>query len=496
MDKIMQRTDLTTGPITGKLLRFALPMLVGNIIMQLYNVVDSVVVGQFVGSDALAAVMVGYPIMNLTYALLMGLSAGANILISQYRGAGDHERLERAINSTFSLSIIISVIMTVIGLLLTKPVLVLMGTPANILDDACIYLWIVLAGTLGQVLYYMSDGILRGMGDSRWSLYATIVSSVLNVILDLLFVIVFGWGVAGVAIATTIAYTVSGILLTVRLASGKYKVKLSVKRMLRLDRETIKQIFRLGIPSSVQSMAMTFGSFFIQAYSNAFGSDFIASNAIIQRLDGFAIMPMFGLSAAVTTFVGQNIGAGKLDRAKKGISKSIQIIVAISAVVGVVLYFFGVFFMRAFTDSQAVLDMGENGVKFLAFFYVFMGISQCLSGAVRGAGATTVPAVISTASTFVRIPFAYALAMLPMSRDISAAVSASQYATAELAKAAGVGMSHYMGLFYAMGISMAFGAVAVIIYYRFGKWQNKGVTVQSAGGAAAPQIGAAETEAI
>jgi len=237
----------------------------------------------------------------------------------------------------------------------------------------------------------------------------------------------------------------------------------------------ISFILRLGGPASIQNMVQSMGMVVIQYFSNHFGSNFIASNAIIQRVDGFAIMPMFGLGAAVTSFVGQNTGAGNTERTRKGILAALRIAIGFTIVIGTLLFFFGFYLMRAFTDNQTVLEMGFNGLRFLAFCYVFMGIHQCMTGALQGAGATIAPAIISMIGNGIRITAAYTLALMPLNADIRAAVASGQYPTFELAKAAGEGLSHYMGLFHAMGISMACGAAMVLLYFKFGNWQTKGV---------------------
>lgn len=252
--------------------------------------------------------------------------------------------------------------------------------------------------------------------------------------------------------------------------------------MRHIDKAIAGLIVKLGAPSALQNIAMSLGSTIIQSLANNFGSDFIAANTIIMKADGFAMMPMIGLGMAITTFVGQNIGAGNRERAKKGIHVANLMCVVIGGVMGVVLWFCGIYIMRAFTDVEVVLHMGENGIKFLAFFYIFMGISNTVGGAMRGAGAALAPAITSVAGTFVRIPLAYLLAVAPLKASINAAVEAGQYASYELAKAAGVGiLDHYMGLIYAMGISMFVGAALIYLYFHFGKWQDKGVTRQAKG---------------
>ncbi len=483
-NKAMAKGDLTQGPIAKKLLMFALPIIAGNLVMQLYNVVDSIVVGNFVGSDALAAVGVSFPIMMLFNALFMGASMGANIVISQYKGAGDMEKLERALNTAMTISFILGVFITIFGVLLSRPLLELLGTPDNIIEDSTVYLMIIFGGTLGNMTFNIGNGIVRGMGDSKWPLYSLIISSLTNVVLDLLFVIQFNMGVAGVAWATLIAHIVAGGIMVWRQVAGKYGVRVTLHGMMKIDGSITKMIAKLGLPSAVQNVAMSLGNVIIQSLANNFGSDYIAANTIVMKADGFAMMPMMGLGMAITTFVGQNIGAGDRDRARKGVHAANFMCLIIGGVMGVLLWFFGIFIMRAFTDVEVVLHMGENGIKFLAFFYIFMGLNNTVGGAMRGAGAAMAPAIVSIVSTFVRIPIAYLIAVRPLHNAINAAVSAGQYATYDLAKAAGVGvLDHYMGLFYAMGISMVVSAALIYLYFHFGKWHEKGVTDRARQGA-------------
>ena len=470
------KTDLTQGPITQKLVMFALPIIAGNIVMQLYNVADSIIVGQFVGSDALASVTLSFPIMFLFNSLFMGLAMGANIVISQYRGAGNFKALERAVNTTYTLCFLVGGAISVLGLFLSRPLLHLLGTPDNILDDAAIYLMIVFLGTVGNISFNLSNGLTRGMGDSRWPLYSLIISSGLNIALDLLFVIVFGWGVAGVAIATCISHFAAGLILLSRFIKGKYGFHLTFKGMRNIDKKIIALIFRLGIPTSVQNGAMSLGMVIIQSLANNFGSNYIAASGILMRVDGFVIMPLMGLGMAITTFVGQNIGAGNVERAKKGTFTAILLICGIAVFFGFTLYNFGIYLMRAFTGNEAVLEMGFNGLRFIAFFYVFMGINQCVGGAIRGAGEANVPAIVAILGNLIRIPIAYMLAVRPLFNAAENAVASGYYATIELARAAGVGMEYYMGLFHSMGFSMTFGALLIMLYFLFGKWQTKGIT--------------------
>ena len=257
-----ERGDLTTGSIPKKLLMFSLPMIAGNLISQLYNVVDSIVVGNFVGSDALAAVSASFPIMMLFNAMFWGIAVGSGIVISQNFGAKRYDVLNKAVNTSFALVYISGIIITILGTAFSGPLLRLLGTPENIINDSTIYLAIIFAGTLGKMAYNIGGGILRGMGDSRWPLVFLSVSAVLNIILDLIFVVVFKWGVAGVAIATIIAHIVSGALVHMRINSGVYPVHVSLKSM-RIEKDLAATIIRLGIPAAIQNVAMSLGSVII-----------------------------------------------------------------------------------------------------------------------------------------------------------------------------------------------------------------------------------------
>ncbi|MCL2046521.1 MAG: MATE family efflux transporter [Oscillospiraceae bacterium] len=476
MERQLARTDLTEGSITKKLIFFAIPILAGNIIQQLYNVADSVIVARFVGPTAMASVVVGGPVMMLFSSLFMGLSMGGNILIAQYRGAKQFDTLERAVNTVLALSVLMGTLISVMGVLFSRRLLVALGTPADILDNAASYIRIVFIGMAGSILYNFSNGMTRGFGDAKTPLYVLIFSCLLNICLDLFFIIVCGWGVEGAAIATAIANVVSGIFLLVRFAGGRYGVRISLDRMVKIDWSIVKLMLKLGIPSSIQSTIMAFGNLFMQTFANTFGSQYIAANGIVNQIDGFAMMPMMGMSMAVTTFVGQNIGAGYIERSKQGIARGIMISTSIAVFMGFFIFNFGGSIIHIYTDDPVVVAIGAGAMRFLAFFFSFMGINQILSGSMRGAGAAAVPAVLSVASQFIRLPMAYFLAIVPFNRAVNAAVASGDYLTIELARLAGVGREHCMGMFYSMGINMVLGAFMIFLYYKFGNWQTKGVT--------------------
>lgn len=444
---VVNKGDLTQGPIIKKMLLFSMPMILGNLIFQLYNVVDSVIVGNFVGSDALAAVNASFPIMMLFNSLFMGISTGAGIVVAQTFGAKNYSELQRVTNTSFALSYLAAVVITVVGLLFSEPLLRLLQTPENIMADSAAYLKIVYIGTIGSMGYNMGAGVLRGVGDSRWPLIFLTICAVLNVILDLVFVVWLDMAVAGVAWATILSQYISCVLVHIRINQGKYPMRVTLKTFC-LDKGYCTTIVKLGVPAALQNMAMSLGSVFIQTFANGFGSNFIASNSVVMKVDGFAVLPMMGYGMALSTFVGQNVGAKKLDRTKKGIEYSILLIIGFGLVLGALLWFFGKYMMRAFTQEEIVLQIGSQGLRILAFFYTFMGLNQTLSGAMRGAGASVMPMVASVVSTGARIPIAYFLAVQP---------------------------NNPLGLFWSMVCSMVINFLIIFLYYLSGKWKNKAV---------------------
>ena len=469
--------DLTQGSITKKIILFALPIMAGNLFQQFYNVVDSWVVGNYAanGTACLAAVNASFPIMMFFNSIYIGISMGANIILSQYKGAKDYKQLEKGMTTTFMLSIWCGVIITVVGLLTARLILEALGTPAEILDDATVYLRIIFAGTCGNVIYNGMNGMLRGLGDAKYPMYALIFAAILNIILDMLFVIVFHWDVAGVAWATIIAHLFSGLLLVWKQHSGVYGAKIDFHN-LRMEKEMLKLILKLGLPAAVQNATFSVGNMITQSFSNRFGVNYIAAHAIIMKADGFAVMPMIGLQMATTTYVGQNIGAGDIKRTNKGIGASCVIGVIVAVVVGVLLLLFGKDLMAAFNVHDEALQMGITGLNFIAYFYVFMALQNVIGGALRGAGASVASAVSSVAATLLRIPLGWFLAIRPLNAACQAAVDAGLYATAKLAEDAGVGMEHYFGLIQTWGFGMAIGLIVLLPYYFFGNWRAKGIT--------------------
>ncbi len=472
--------DLTTGNITQKILLFAIPTILGNLFQQLYNVVDTLIVGNFAANstECIAAVNSSFPVMMFFSSLFMGVSMGANIIVSQYKGAKDHENLEKAMTTTFTLSMLVGVVITALGLVFAGPLLRLLGTPENIMDGSSTYLRIVFIGTCGNIVYNGMNGLIRGLGDAKTPMYALIIAALLNIVLDLLFVAKFHWDVAGVAWATIIAHFASGLLLLWWQSKGTYGAKINF-RNLKPDKRISALIIRLGLPAAIQNAAFASGMLVTQGFANRFGSNYIAANGIIMKVDGFAMMPMMGLQAAITTYVGQNIGAGNVKRTNDGIRSTCIMAVCFSVVLGFILYFFGKYLMAAFKVNEQALEMGVRGLRFLCFFYVFMAVQNVLGGALRGAGASAASALMGIINTAIRLPLGYILAIVPLNRDCQAAVEQGLYATRQLAEAAGVGNGHYFGLFQTFAFGMVAGLLVTIPYYIWGNWRSKGVTAQA-----------------
>ncbi|MBR4691336.1 MAG: MATE family efflux transporter [Oscillospiraceae bacterium] len=475
-----ENRDLTRGPITKKILIFSLPIILGNLFQQLYNVVDSVVVGNFAadGTHCLAAVNASFAVMMVFNSLYMGVSMGANIVISQYKGAKDEKKLQDAMTTTFVLSMLAGLFITVAGFLAARPMLRMLGTPADILDDAVLYIRIIFLGTCGNVIYNNMNGMVQGLGDAKWPMYALVVSSITNILLDLLFVCVFHWDVAGVAVATILAHIFSGCLMLWRQSTGVYGARIDFRR-LRINGAIARHVVRLGLPSALQNMCFAGGSLIIQTFSNRFGTEFIAANSMLMKIDGFVLLPMMGFSTAVTTYVGQNIGAGDVDRTNRGIRSTLLLSAGVTVFLSVILWFVCPSVTLIFGANANSRQMAAQGIRFVCFFYVFYSLQSTYSGALRGAGAALMSALCSIGSTLVRVPLSWLLAALPLNRALDAAVAAGQYADRTAAEAAKVGFEHYIGIFQTWGWSMLAGLLLILPCYLFGHWREKGVTDQA-----------------
>ena len=384
---------MTRGSIWKSIVYFSIPLLIGNVFQQLYNTVDSIVVGNYVGKEALAAVGSCTVIINMLVGFFMGLSTGASVVISQYYGANDHKKLHDAVHTSIMMTLILGVIMTFVGILLSPTLLNFMKTPADVMPNSSLYLKIYFAGILGLMIYNMGAAILRAIGDSKRPLYFLIFSSIVNTILDLVFVIVFDMGVAGVAWATLVAQVLSAILVIALLVRSKEAYKIILKD-LRLHKDMFTKMLKIGLPAGLQQSITAFSNIFVQGYVNVFGSSAMAGWSSYTKIDQFVILPVQSISLASTTFVGQNLGAKDVDRAKKGTKTSLMISIGVTIFLSVLLNIFGNQVLSIFSQDAEVLKYGNIFLRIFSPFYFAICFNQIYAGALRGAGDSNAPMVI------------------------------------------------------------------------------------------------------
>lgn len=456
LKSLFRPVDMTQGSPVKKIIAFTIPMLLGNIAQQLYNTADSIIVGKFVGDNALAAVGSAGPILNLMLVLFMGIAVGASIMVSQYFGARQREELSRAIGSCIVLTFAASLLIMIIGPLITMPLLRLLGTPESIIYWCRDYLIIIFVGIAGGGFYNILGGVLRGLGDSVSALLYLLAATVINIILDLVFVINFGMGVAGVALATVIAQIISA-LLSVRKLSRMTDLFDLKREYLKLRGKYSSTLIRLGLPSGVTQAIFSMSMIIVQSLTNSFGEVFIAANVIVMRIDGFVMLPAFSFGSAMTTYAGQNIGAGRPDRVTRGAKDGTLAAMGISAVLTILILLFGRNLMAIFTSTKELIDLSYRMMQILSVGYIAMEVTQCLSGIMRGAGDTVTPMWISiVVSIIIRIPLAYGLVALTRTPNLPQ------------------GRSEMM--FVSLLITWLIGAAITFIFYRRGSWKGKAIT--------------------
>ncbi|MCR1899852.1 MATE family efflux transporter [Irregularibacter muris] len=446
--------DLTQGTPWKRITEFAIPMLIGNIAQQFYNTADSIIVGRYVGDNALASVGSAAPILNLLLVLFVGIAVGAGIMVAQYFGAKDRGKLSHTIGICITLTAIASGVIMIVGPIVTRPLLSFLNTPDTIIDWCTRYLIIYFVGIGGLAYYNILAGVLRGLGDSLSALIFLLVSTALNVVLDLLFVAKLGMGVPGVALATVIAQGISAVLCMVKLLKMKENFDLNWK-MLKLNKEYSYKLIKLGLPSGLTQAIFSLAMIVVQSLTNSFGEMVIACNVIVMRVDGFAMMPNFSFGSALTTFTGQNIGAKKIDRVEKGAKDGTLIAVGVATTITLLILIFGKHLMGIFTDTKDLVNLSMHMMRILAVGYIAMAVTQSLSGVMRGAGDTITPMWISLITTVVlRVPIAYGIA----------------YFTRSAAYPTGRPESVFISLL----VSWVMGAVINIFFYRKGNWRRKG----------------------
>ena len=396
---------MTVGPIFGQLVLFSLPLMLGNVFQMLYNTVDSIIVGNFVSKQALAAIGSTTMITNMMVFFFNGFSIGAGVTIGQYFGARDMDNLHRAIETTMAATFLLSVVFSGVGVALVRPLLLMMSTPEDVFADAAVYLRIYIGGISGLLIYNMGSGILRAVGDSTRPLYFLILTSILNIILDLFFVLVLKAGIAGAAIATILSQFLSGTLILVLLTRTKDIYRLNWKE-LRLDFPILRQIFAVGLPAAVQSVLTAFSNIFVQSYINIFGSDCMAGWSSYNKLDQFIMLSMQSMAMAATTFVSQNVGAGNDRRADRGTVSALLLTCGITGVIIALLIGFAPSAVRLFSPDPAVIEYGVLFIRTNVAFLLFNCINHVLAGALRGRGDSRAPMIIML-STFVGVRQVY-----------------------------------------------------------------------------------------
>ena len=449
LKKLFAAKDMTQGAPWQRILEFSIPMLIGNVAQQLYNTADSVIVGIFVGDNALAAVGSAMPILNLLLALFVGIATGAGIVISQAYGARDREGLSRSIGNCITLAGLASVVIMAVGPLVTRPMLELLDTPDSILGWCTSYLSIQFIGIAGFFFYNMLSGVLRGLGDSVSALGFLLLAAALNVVLDLLFVAGFNMGVAGVSLATVIAQSISALFCFRKLIRMRSVFDLN-KQTVKLDKNVAMRIIKLGVPSGITQAIFSMAGMVVQTLTNSMGEMVIAANVIIMRVDGFAMMPNFSFGQAMSVYTGQNVGAAKYDRVGLGTKQGTILAVSCSAAITCVLLFLNRYLFGIFTETTALIDLAGQMMRIMAVGYIAMAITQTLGGTMRGCGNTVTPMWISIFTTvMLRVPVAYALAYLTRSAEFP--------------------NGHPFALSISLLVSWTMGMIISVIAFRWGK---------------------------
>ena len=434
---------MTQGNIWKLLITFSIPLIIGNLLQQMYNTADSIIVGNFVGSNGLAAVGSGTALINLIIAFAQGASVGAGVVVSQYIGADKKDKIKISVHTSICISIILGLILSLLGIFASPSLLIMMKTPKVVLKSSILYLQIYCGGLIFNVIYNMATGILNAAGNSKKPLVYLAIASFTNIILDLLFIKIFKLGVMGAAIATDISQAISCILAIGYLLKVKSDYKLYIKD-LKINKETAVKIIKIGLPTAIQNMVISFSNVLVQSSVNAYGATAMAGYAAYLKIDGFNILPVLSISMAVTTFTGQNVGANRLDRVKKGMYSSLIMVLVYTVFIGAVLLIFSHQVLGLFTHSAQVIMYGQLAMKYFCPYYFLLGILNVLAGTVRGAGKGIPPMIILLFSMCI-FRILWIKIALPFYSSID-------------------------GVFILYPISWLVGAILMILYTNFGKW--------------------------
>ncbi len=439
--------DLTTGKEGKLIFQFAAPMLIGNVFQQLFSVVDSIVVGKFVGKEALAAVGASFPVIFIMVSMIIGLVMGTTVIISQYFGAKDFVRVKRAIDTMYIYSTIAGVIATVVGILISEPLLRLLGLPEEIMPQAVLYLKIYLSGIVIFFGFNGTSAVLRGLGDSKTPLYFLIIATVANIIFVLLFVGVFKWGVAGAAYATLLANAIAFGLAIYWLNKTHKLIRIAIKG-LHFDREIFRKSVSIGLPTGIQHTLVAMGALALMGIVNKFGTNVIAGFSVASRLDALAVIPAMSFSQALSTFVGQNIGANKPERIRAGLLATLKMSGIVTIVTTVFIILGGHLLMSMFTNDQEVIRLGDQYLTIVSIFYITFTLMFIYGGLMRGAGDTLIPMFISILSLWlIRIPMAWFLS----------------------------GKIGAQGIWWSIPAGWVIGLALSYLYYKSGYWKKKAI---------------------
>lgn len=434
---------MTQGNIWKLLITFSIPLIIGNLLQQMYNTADSIIVGNFVGSNGLAAVGSGTALINLIIAFAQGAAVGAGVVVSQYIGADKKDKIKISVHTSICISIILGLILSLLGIFASPSLLIMMKTPKVVLKSSILYLQIYCGGLIFNVIYNMATGILNAAGNSKKPLVYLAIASFTNIILDLLFIKIFKLGVMGAAIATDISQAISCILAIGYLLKVKSDYKLHIKD-LKINKETAVKIIKIGLPTAIQNMVISFSNVLVQSSVNAYGATAMAGYAAYLKIDGFNILPVLSISMAVTTFTGQNVGANRLDRVKKGMYSSLIMVLVYTVFIGAVLLIFSHQVLGLFTHSAQVIMYGQLAMKYFCPYYFLLGILNVFAGTVRGAGKGIPPMIILLFSMCI-FRILWIKIALPFYSSID-------------------------GVFILYPISWLVGAILMIFYTKFGKW--------------------------
>lgn len=437
--------DLTEGKETKLILAFATPMLLGNIFQQLYNVVDSIIVGNVLGKEALAAVGASFPIIFMLISLIIGIASGTTIVIAQYFGAKQYEKVRQAIDTFYIFLFFASIIMSALGIYYSEDIFKLLRLPEEIMPQAKTYLTIYLGGMVVFFGFNGTSAVLRGLGDSKTPLYFLIAATLFNIGFDLLFVMVFKWGIAGAAFATVLSQ--GGAFVTAIIYLNKYHelIQLDFLKM-RFNREIFRKSIKIGLPTGFQQTFVALGMMALMGIVNTFGTNVIAAYSVAGRIDSIAVLPAMNFSAALATFVGQNLGAGKTERVKRGLISTMVMSAIISVSVTLLVQLTSTFLMRLFTKDPEVIAIGHQYLVIVSSFYIIFSGMFSVNGVLRGAGDTVVPMFITLFALWaIRIPAAYIF-----SKHLG-----------------------YVGIWWAVPLGMIVGFTLSFLYYLTGKYKNK-----------------------